>query len=96
MTAPPKRLISDRLKFANGKGDDVDGSNSVEIAKKSRKLKGQKLSKSRKLAKSEKNLLKSENSPNFDVKNNRPSFLTLIARTAFNHLWLAFTKAPIF
>ena len=38
---------------------------------------------------------KSGNLPNFDAKENGPSFLTPNARTAFNHLRLAFTKASI-
>ena len=32
---------------------------------------------------------------NFNTKNNGPSFLTPKTRAAFNHLWLAFTKALI-
>ena len=63
----------------------------------------QKSAKSQKLSKSEKSKgeklkkpLKSGNLPNFDTKNNGPSFLTPEARSAFNHLLLAFTKAPIF
>ena len=71
-----------------------------ELAKKSGKLsKGLKLSKlgnlkGKNLAKSKK-LSKSGNSPNFDAKEAGPSFLTPKARAAFNHLRLAFTKAPI-
>ena len=53
------------------------------------------MSKSQKSAKSEKKSSKSGNLPNFDAKNNRPSFLTSKAKTAFNYLWLTFTKAPI-
>ena len=78
----------------------------MEYAKKSRKSKSQKLSKLRKsksektsksqnLAKSEKKLLKSGNSSNFGVMEVRPKFLTLNAKTTFELLWLAFTKAPI-
>ena len=73
----------------NGFGDD-----SVEYAKKSGKSKGQKISESRKLAKSKKPS-KSGNLPNFEAKNSGLSFLTPKTRAAFNHLWLAFTKAPI-
>ena len=63
---------------------------------KSQKLsKTGKLSKFQKSAKSGKELSKSENLPNFDAKENGPSFLTPNARTAFDHLRLAFTKAPI-
>ena len=57
-------------------------------------LKVQKSSKSWKSAKSKK-LSKSRNLPNFDAKNSEPSFLIPKARAAFNHLWLAFIKAPI-
>ena len=81
------------------------GGNGVEHAKKSGKLKSQKLSKSQRLSKSgkskskklakSKKLLKSGNLPNFGTTEARPSFLTLDARTVFNRLWLAFTKAPI-
>ena len=74
------------------------GNKSIEkfIKLKTRKLsKNQKLSKSQKLAKSEKKLSKSENLPNFDIKKNGPSFLTLYAKTIFNRLWLAFTKTLI-
>ena len=71
------------------------GGDSVEHAKKSGKLKGQKMSKSQKSAKSRKNLSKSGNSPNFDVTEAGPSFLTSGARKIFNRLWLALNKAPI-
>ena len=90
------------------KGNDNDGevdgfiSDDVEHAKKPGKLKGQKSAKSQKSSKSEKSkgekskkLSKSRNSPNFNAKNTGPSFLTPEARSAFNHLRLAFTKAPI-
>ena len=105
--APSERLTLE--KFGEGEGGDgVDGVGSVEIAKKSGKLKGQKTPKSQKLAKSWK-LSKSEkskgkkskkppksgNSPNFDAKDTGPNFLTPEARSAFNRLRLAFTKAPI-
>ena len=82
-------------KVGNGEGDIGVGGGGVEIAKKSKKLKGQKTSKSRKLSKSRKNLSKSENLPNFSATESGPSFLTLKTRSAFNCLWLAFTKAPI-
>ena len=62
---------------------------------KSRKLKGKKTSKSRNLAKSEKKLSKSENPSNFDATEAGSKFLTPNAKIAFNHLWLAFTEAPI-
>ena len=100
--APLERLTSEEVD--DGEGDnDVDGVGSVEIAKKSRKSKGQKTSKSRNLSKSEKSKgkkskkpSKSRNSPNFDIKDSGPSFLTPKARSAFNCLRLAFTKDLIF
>ena len=75
--------------------------NDVEYAKKSGKLsksgksKNKKTSKSQNLAKSGKKLLKSENSTNFDIMEDRPKFLNLNARIVFNRLRLAFTEAPI-
>ena len=90
---PPERSISEE--FGNSEGNDgVDGGG-IEIAKKSRKLKGQKTSKSQKLSKSGKNSSKSGNSPNFGATESGPSFLTPKARSTFNRLRLAFTKAPI-
>ena len=62
---------------------------------KSGKLRRKKTFKSQNLAKPEKKLSKSENSTNFDATEDRPKFLTPNARTAFNHLWLAFIEAPI-
>ena len=84
---------------ASGRNED-DGEvdrfgGGVEHAKKSGKSKGQKTSKSRKSTKSGKNSSKSGNSPNFGATESGPSFLTSEARSAFNRLWLAFTKAPI-
>ena len=82
-------------KVGDSEGDDgVDGG-VVDIAKKSGKLKDQKTSKSQKLSKSGKNLSKSGNSPNFGATESGPSFLTPKARSAFNCLRVAFTKAPI-
>ena len=43
-----------------------------------------------------KKLSKSGNLTNFDTTEAGSKFLTPNARTTFNHLWLAFTKAPIF
>ena len=76
-------------------GFDVGSDGGDELAKKSEKSKSQKTSKSGKLAKSEKNSSKSENPPNFGTTEIGPSFLTPKARSAFNPLRLAFTKAPI-
>ena len=42
-----------------------------------------------------KKLSKSGNLSNFNAKENELSFLTPNTRTAFNHLQLAFIKAPI-
>ena len=85
----------------NGEVDEFGGDD-VEHAKKSRKSKGQKLAKSQKLFKSGKSKVeklkkppKSGNRPNFNAKNTGSSFLTPKARSAFNHIWLAFTKALI-
>ena len=47
------------------------------------------------MSKSGKNSSKSGNSPNFGATEAGPSFLTPEARSAFNRLRLAFTKAPI-
>ena len=81
---------------------DRFGSDSVKHAKKSGKSKGQKSARSRKSSKlgkskdgKSKKPPKSGNSPNFDAKNIRPSFLTPQARSAFNCLRLTFIKALI-
>ena len=91
---------------ASGRNED-DGEvdrfgGGVEHAKKSGKSKSPKSAKSQKSSKSRKSKSKkskkppkSGNSPNFDAKNTGPSFLTPGAKEAFNHLQLAFTKAPI-
>ena len=55
---------------------------------KSQKSKGKKSAKSKKLS-------KRKNLPKFDAKETRSSFLTSDAKTAFNSLQLAFTKALI-
>ena len=87
-------LIANEIFAAN----EVDGVKSGDkLIEKCEKLsKTRKLSKSQKSAKLRKKLLKSRNSPNFNAKNNRSSFLTPNTRMTFNHLWLIFTKAPIF
>ena len=77
------------------------GRNDVKHTKKSGKLfksgksKSKKTSKSQKLAKSGKKLSKGGNSTNFNAMEDKPKFLTPNARTTFNRLWLAFTKALI-
>ena len=80
-TTLPKSLISIEIGDSEG-GDGVGG---MVIAKKSGKLKGQKILKSQKLAKFKK-LLKSGNLSNLNANNSGLSFLTPEARSAFNHL----------
>ena len=99
IAAPLEKSTSEEV--GDGEGvDGIDGSG-VEIAKNSGKLKDQKTSKSQKsgksqkLSKSGKNSSKSGNSPNFGATETGSSFLTPEAKSAFNRLWLAFTKAPI-
>ena len=98
----PAPSRNDDSRPASGRNDgdgEVDGfgvgGNGVEHAKKSGKSKSEKTSKSRNSAKSGKKLSKSGNSTNFDATEDGPKFLTPDARTAFNHLRLAFTEAPI-
>ena len=89
---------NNRLAFRKNNGNsEVDrfGSNDIKHVKKSRKSKGQNLSKSQKSAKSEKKLLKSANLSNFNAKTNKSYFLTSIASKTFNRLWQALTKALI-
>ena len=89
---------------AFGKNDgnskvDGFGSNGVEHTKKSGKLKGKKSAKFQKSSKfkgkKSKKSAKSGNSSNFSITESGPSFLIPKARTTFNCLRLAFTKAPI-
>ena len=98
-------LVADQVFAADEVGGIEGGDESIEkcgkLSKTGKSSKFQKLSTSQKLkfqksAKSRQKLSKSGNLPNFDVKENGPSFLTPDARTTFNHLWLAFTKALIF
>ena len=97
--ASPERLTLEQVGDGKG-GDNVDGG-SIEITKKLGKSKGQKMSKSQKLAKScklsksGKNSSKNGNSANSGITETGPSFLTPKAKSAFNRLWLAFTKALI-
>ena len=103
ISGPPDKPATSRNNgsrpaFGRNDGDgEVDefGDSGMEHAKKSGKSKGQKTSKSRKSAKSGKNSSKSGNLPNFGATKTEPSFLTPKARSAFNRLRLAFTKAPI-
>ena len=81
-------LAANEVGDVGGGDESNDGSNRVEP-------KTRKMSKSRKSSKSGKNSSKSGNSPNFGATGSGPSFLTPEARSAFNRLRLAFTKAPI-
>ena len=90
--------------FGRNEGDgEVDGfGGGVKHAKKLGKSKGQRSAKSRKLSKSRKSKgekskkpPKSGNSPNFNVKNTGPNFLTPKARSALNCLRLLFIETPI-
>ena len=83
-------------------GGDRLSNGSKRIEPKTRRSENQKSAKSQKLSKSEKFKGKkskkpstSGNLPNFNVKDRRPSFLTPKARSTFNYLWLALTKALI-
>ena len=91
--APPESSTLEKVDDGES-GDSVNG-DGIKIAKKSGKSKGQKISKSQKSSKSEKNPSKSGDSPNFGATESGASFLTPKARSPFNRLWLAFTKAPI-
>ena len=98
---PPEKLTLGEFDDDEG-GNGIDGIGEVKIAKKSGKSKGQNTFKSQKLTKSGKSKgkkskepSKSENSPNFYGNDSGPIFLTPEARSAFNCLRLAFTKAPI-
>ena len=83
-------------------GDDGSNDRSKHMMPKIGRSESQKSAKSQKLSKSRKSKgeklkkpSKSGNSPNFDAKDRELSFLTPEARSAFNRLWLAFTKAPV-
>ena len=90
-------LAADEVGSVGGGGGDEssDGSKRVE-PKTGKSAKSRKSSKSGK-SKGEKSKKppKSGNSPNFGATESGPSFLTPEARSAFNRLRLAFTKAPI-
>ena len=97
------RYENSRLASGKNNGNDkIHKFDNMEYAKKSEKLKSQKLTKSQKLSKLEKlkgekskKLSKIGNSSNFNAMKVKPSFLTSNARTTFNHLQLIFTQAPI-
>ena len=86
-------LVAKEIFTANEIGSIKSGDKSIE---KYEKLKTEKLSKNQKLSKSRN--LKGKKLSKFQklAKKNKPSFLILNARTAFNHLQLVFTKALIF
>ena len=87
-------VLGARVLAANEIGDVGGGDGSNDRSKHVEPKTG-KTFKSRKLSKSGKNSSKSGNSPNFGATEAGPSFLTPEARSAFNRLRLAFTKAPI-
>ena len=91
-------FIPNEMLAANEVGGIKDGNELIEKCRKLSKI--EKLSKSgnlkgKKSAKPKK-LLKSGNSPNFNVKKAGLSFLTPKIRADFNRLWLTFIKALIF
>ena len=97
-----KRLTPERQGVGDGEVNGFGiGGNSMEHTKKSGKLsksgklKSEKMSKSWNLAKSGKKLSKSENLINFNATEDKPKFLTIDARTAFNCLRLVFIEVPI-
>ena len=96
-TVSSQVLVTNKMLAADEVGGVKNGDELIE--KCGKLLKTGKLSKSgnskgKKSAKSKK-LSKSGNSPNFDITEAGPSFLTPKARAIFNCLRLAFMKAPI-
>ena len=89
--AADEMLVADEVDGVKGGGESIEKCGKLL---KTGKLSKSGNSKGKKLAKSKKPS-KSGNSPNFDAKEAGPSFLTPEARSAFNRLRLAFTKAPI-
>ena len=92
-TVLSQMLVANEV-FATNEVGGIEGDDK-SIEKYGKSSKTRKLFKSQKSAKSRKKLSKSENLPHFNAKKNGPSFLTPDAKTAFNHLRLTFTKAPI-
>ena len=88
-----KTIVSSQMLITN----KIFAANEIGGIKGDNKLieKYEKLSKSWKLTKSERKLLKSGNLFNFDIKKNGSSFLIPNTRMAFNCLRLAFIKATI-
>ena len=103
-------LVADEM-FAADEIDGVEGDDELigkcgklskigklsksQKSSKSEKLKSEKTFKSQNSAKSRKKLSKSGNSTNFNAIEDEPKFLIPYARTIFNRLRLAFTKALI-
>ena len=88
-------LVTNKILATNEFGSIESGDKLIRIYRKLSKtrkllksgnLKCKKLSKSQKLAKLGKKLSKSGNSPNFNIKKNRPSFLIPDTKMVFNHL----------
>ena len=92
MTAILEKKNFKRLEVSDGEFGRFDVGSSEEIAKKS---KNKKLFKSQKSAKSRKKLSQSRNLPNFNVKEDGPSFLTPETRTLFDRFWLTFIEVLI-
>ena len=88
-------LAADEVGSVGGGGGDESSDGSKRVEPKTGRSESQKSAKSRKSSKSGKISSKSGNSPNFGATESKPSFLTPEARSAFNSLRLAFTKAPI-
>ena len=96
-------MLGAKVLAANEVGDMWGGEGLSDGSKREEpkigRSEGQKLAKSRKSSKSKseksKKPPKSGNSHNFDAMEAGSSFLTPKARAAFNHLRLAFIKAPI-
>ena len=86
-------FVANNILAANKIGD-VEGNDKL-IEKSKKLLKSRKLSNDQKSAKSRKKLSKIGNLPNFNAKENGPSFSIPKAKTTFNCLQLAFTKALI-
>ena len=81
----PKTRKSENQKLAKSEKSSKSGRSESQKLAKSRKLSNSKKSKSEKLKK----LSKNRNFSNFEITEAKSSFLTLDARTAFNHLWLS-------
>ena len=81
MTIPWEKLSPKRLEVGNNEDDEFGIGDSLKYIKKSEKT-----SKFQNLVKLGKKLSKSENFTNFNAIEARAKFLTLDAKTTFNHL----------